>query len=1038
MTAPHQGGASIDARTRSPSVDLAKLAELLAKALDPSNPAAKAIFSCSGSRLVINSSTALRALFGTTGFKEALSGQRDDTRFVREIDIPPIGTKARVGGRLVPGSEGKTTAAIEKLHRVVSAQLDIALSSSTSPAALVAPSAELVLQSLAGQLDVKLPEPPPSAGIVPVGFPPSSRSVADRSRDVARLLSAIELVEGDDWLEGIVKGIQNKLSHDDWDDDEIAPLLKSLRAQKDRAGSQIRRFLDFLDDEALSRVRLQIGFRLMQSISTRGNDPLLASYVANVLGCFNLFGSTAGRTLMLDGSFVFGQRNNCELSELLRQAGFYGCLPVWAEWSAQLFEARISSAQRVATKREVSYRFRINGQNPATSRPAFNSRLDRLEHNLLSEERRGGYLVRSIGELFFLALVIPSADAENTDLQSRALALAAEFKKSPEETVRALLTELRTREDVVERIARNLIKILQVKSNKLIDEANRGVSKFYIALHRGIIDWPALESMASSDTEVLAKQESGNDKIAWFQHVTVTDNPAEVGALVSFPVRTKLIERSISPEGTRREVRMTRKLDCPVLPIQVTPLTSRRGQDGRPVMEVADATAERFDIGIGVRLLYDAASLTLKPAKNDEKPQKEQLRAAACTAFALFSYLALWELISRLKKLEGLGELAAHLIRLQTKGKDTEPEEGTSAVYAACQAIERALCRELLVKMQGFNTQGETKTLRFRKLNTLLALQGGFPVHAQIEGMLDRLAVVSYVTRPCDTHPDNPDADGYLFVSRTFKAVREGVAMTVSVDQMQSRLVETKKSFREPQLILEEIARLRQDGFAHIVLLSHHFGNRHLGRAAERHSPHSTQEFLDSVAAKFPDISVYSLRRDVFPATRLHTRAPAESAFEVSTFAAHKQMYEQSEHDLLRGLHPIYTFATLAVVSESGRPQSGFCTYFFDIEQRLSDLEWGERIRQNILGFTPEGKGVRDTILGVLRTIHYLESERAATSKQLLPVLDPYGWVSPLTTAAAGELRIMERRKRGDVLLSMSAVLAHVTKVLHRRGERKQ
>lgn len=153
------------------------------------------------------------------------------------------------------------------------------------------------------------------------------------------------------------------------------------------------------------------------------------------------------------------------------------------------------------------------------------------------------------------------------------------------------------------------------------------------------------------------------------------------------------------------------------------------------------------------------------------------------------------------------------------------------------------------------------------------------------------------------------------------------------------------------------------------------------------------------------------------------------------TFADHQRMYEQAERELIRGLQPIYTFATLAVITEDGRPQSGFCTYFFDIEQRLSDIEWSETVRQNMLGTTPQGKAVRESILGVLRGIHYLESERAASKSQVLPVLDPFGWAMPGTTAAAGELEVMQRRGKGSVLLSFPALLAHVTKVLHKDKE---
>lgn len=145
-------------------------------------------------------------------------------------------------------------------------------------------------------------------------------------------------------------------------------------------------------------------------------------------------------------------------------------------------------------------------------------------------------------------------------------------------------------------------------------------------------------------------------------------------------------------------------------------------------------------------------------------------------------------------------------------------------------------------------------------------------------------------------------------------------------------------------------------------------------------------------------------------------------------------MYDSQVKDLLRSLMPVYTFATLAVVAEKGRPQSGFCTYFFDSDQRLTNLEWAETIRQNILGIGA-GKGVRDSITGMLRTLHYLESEKPATKEQLLPVLDPFDWASPTTTGSAGELEVLTRRGKGSMLLSFSALLAHVTKVLHREAD---
>lgn len=1032
MSTSNLGGASISARARTPSVNLSRLCELLTQALKPEGTEPGGLIRYQDGRLHLNLIDALRRLYKLPEFKSDLAAG-PDVGFFRDLDLPPRGTSAKVGGRLLPGTESKTTAALVKLQEIISHELDAVLPESEFPN-LLTPSAEQALQTLADRLQVKLPQAPATASMVPIGFAAADRTAAEHEHDVARVLSAVEIVEGRDWLDRLTDGIKNRLRKDDFEDDEIEPIISSLRAQREQPGSQIRHFLDFLDDEALSRVRLQVTFKLMEAVAQHSNKPGLNAYVSRVLEAFKAYASSSGKSMPLEASTVYGQRSNIDLADQIRKATFFTCLPVWADWSVQLFEARVDPENGFATKREVSYRFRVNGNNPETGKSAFASRLDRIEEWLLENPGPDVAAGQSIARLVFLRLVIPdSMDAPTVEpIDALAKQIAAELKDNPVAAIRKLIDELRAREPVMAGISQALIRVLQTKSTKLVDAANRVADKFFVAVHQGVIDWAALRAMSSKRTEILVKNDSGNDNIAWFQHLTITDTPGEVRALASYKVETHLMERSLTPTGERHEVRMVRNLGQPVLPVRFTPLIQPKGEPRRP----ADAMALSFDAGCGVDIEYDIRSLTLKGGvSGDEKASAEQLRTAGCAAFALLTYLALWTVIRRSRAIPGLENLAMYLIRLQPGGKESDPTNGNAAVYAACQAIERALNRELLVKMQGFHTQGNSNTVQFRKRNSLLAMQASFPMMTHVGGSLDKVAVLSYVTRPCDVHPQHPDADGFLFISRTFCAERVGEAMTLRAEHMQSRLVDNRKSFREPELILEEIARLRSLGYQHIVLLSHHYGNRHIGRAAERHSPHGTHEFLEAASTKFPDVYLYPLRRDVFPATRLHTRSAAESAFEVVTFADHQRMYEQAERELIRGLQPIYTFATLAVVTEDGRPQSGFCTYFFDIEQRLSDLEWSETVRQNMLGTTPQGKAVRESILGVLRGIHYLESERAASKSQVLPVLDPFGWAMPGTAAAAGELEVMQRRGKGSVLLSFPALLAHVTKVLHKNKE---
>ena len=63
---------------------------------------------------------------------------------------------------------------------------------------------------------------------------------------------------------------------------------------------------------------------------------------------------------------------------------------------------------------------------------------------------------------------------------------------------------------------------------------------------------------------------------------------------------------------------------------------------------------------------------------------------------------------------------------------------------------------------------------------------------------------------PCDVHPQFGDAEGHLRISRTYVGNRNDSASTLRMECMQSRLVESSKAFKTPQLILEDVARLEK------------------------------------------------------------------------------------------------------------------------------------------------------------------------------------------------------------------------------------
>lgn len=1035
MSSTIRGGSSVSARDRTPSIQLARLADLLATAIPKVGDGiyAMPLMHLEGSTLHLNTRSVISRLLANPLFKPDFE-PGDETGFVRDVELPPYGTTAKLGGRLLPGSEAATAQAIEKLRTAIATELD-SLMSDVDFKALTLPTLHQALDILGSSVGERTPDLPTTATVVPIQFAASGRRADERTKDVARVLSAIETIDGRDWLEVLLNGIAKKLRKDGQEDEFIEEVVAAIQTQRTRPGSQVRLLLDFLDDEALSRVRLQVTFRLMEAVAEQSNRSGFRSYVKRVRACFDKFASAEAESLPLDVSNIYGANNNSDFGDHLRKALFYTCLPVWAEWSVQLFETRTEPTRGFATVREVSYRFRVNGLNPQTGTSAFDTRLDRIKERALDDPSAEQNVKKCVAELVFLYLVLPKSidDADELDLDATAASIASELKLNPTRTLNILHDRLTHRSKVMDEIAEELVSVLQTKSRNLVDVVNRRVDKFTVALGRGIVNWDAVEALTSPKTNILVEPEKGPNSIVWFGHLTISDSPTVPGSIASYSVQTELQERSFAPSGHPEQIELKRDLTSAVLPVRLIPYKwTKATMDWSN--DIPNSSA--FKAGVGVQIEYDLDTLTLKRKDESEKARSEQLRAAVLTAMSLLTYVALWEVIRRTKQAVER-PLSMTMLRLQRSGKRASKEDdahdGNTAIYSVSQALEKALSRELPVKLQGLATMegASSDTYRWKKRGALHALLGSQAVKFKMPGELKKVALVTYVTRPCDMHPMHADADGFLFVSRTYKAVTENGQATVRFDQMQSRLVDTRKEFNTPQLILEEIRRLKEDGFQHIMLLSHHYGNRHIGRAAERHSPHGSLEFLDDAAKRFPDVFLYTLRRDVFPATRLRQRASHESAFEVTSFKDHQAMYDDIGADVLRSLMPIYTFATLAVVGEETRPQSGFCTYFFDVEQRVSDMQLSETVRQNILG-VGAGYGVRKSLVAVLRAIHFMESEKPSSKNNLLPVLDPFDWATPKTTAAAGEVEIMSRRGGRCVLLSIPAVLAHVTKVLHK------
>jgi hypothetical protein len=1051
---PQQSGASVQARGQIPSTDLASLIHFLVKAYPPQEgecreplkwPVLK--FDAEKSRLSINTYGILRRLLAQKELRDAFH-QSPKSGFLRDLVPPSKNFSAKLGGRLFKDNLSGVSQSVTLLKHLVESEIDKA---GVPLDSLLVKNVDLALSTLAKSTGSRDFLKENTARMVAMEFTQPDRPAATREKeDVARVLSAQEDVQAENWLERLAKSIAEAQSYRDEDFDEIQrqTLLETLRQDVDKHDSQVSRFLNFLEDEALARVRLRVSFAIMESLaaqvasSTGSHDQLLVDYVHRASQLLHYFGTPeTPHALHFELSHYYGVMSaDFPISRELVKALFYNCLPVWAECNTQLFESHRVDPQSggVSIVREVSYRFRVNGKDPRSEmEPAFDVRLKQLREILLDDLAISippFILRRSLSELVFLWLVL-NPDLSSSDLLVEANQLLARLNAQGQPYVEALLDDLNSWRSNVNALSKTLVGLLRTKSRNVIAHAQRNIEDLYVVVQESVVDWSSIERSRGKARDPLIKPASDQfEHIEWLNHIQITQKPSEViTPLFSVRVRTLLNERTLSVrDDDSCTVSVQRELPKQLLNITWIPI--RVDEDQHSLKRAHRAIIDpAWRMPAGIDIWYDPERLKFRQKQGFREEDQRQYRAAAGAAMAILVYVVLQVLSEKLTH-PSSEAVPAFMMRFQKQGKKAAKDEGDHWVYAISQAIESALMRDMPVRMQGLVDDGNQAN--YKAKGAAFALSAAFPliVGTKPKPAVDKIAALIYTTRPCDDQPGNSESDGFIFRAKTYlaQAVDQPMAgYRLAFDRMQTHVVETRDAFKRPKLIVEEVSRLQALGYEHIILMSSHFGNRRINRAAPRHSPHTQTVFLDEVAQKFPHVSLYMLRRDVFPATRLHTRAKAESAFEALRISDHDEFSSSLGPGMLKQLIPVYTFATLTIVGkdEAARPQSGFCTYFWDQDYQVKNSEWRERVRSNLLNAS---SGIRSCLLQVLRGLHFLEAEKQPEGGVFKPVLDPFSWMQPASSEAAGEIEVLPgSRRKGNIVLSLPALLSYVTDSLH-------
>ena len=608
MASP-SSGASIGVRVPEPMVDLSPLVQHLAVAIQPWPTPHPKVLETSHSfitwdpwerALILDTNAVLRRLWRTGKALEAMRS------FLGDVDVPRSVARAHLGGVIKPGTEAQLRDATRRLALSIDAEIERAVEEGFDPSILATTATTSVLGALGRQLGIDLERPLPGpTRVVRTHIAPVASSQEQRRDEVARIVDAVEEVESTRaaQFDRFFASVEPRLLDQGYPRRQVAAALQYHRASAERSGTQLDRFFDFLENEALSRVRMQVTSHIMEALGNAaeerlqagvaGDWALLRAYCRRAVGLLGCLGAADGQSVRLNLSAEFGQRAAFTLRDQVAAAGFVTCLPVWPEWRTQMFEDESPPTGSAATgpsiTRELTYHFRVNGIVPETGECSFETRLQRIrDHWLLlrataadptSLPRR---VNRSLAELVFLWAVVPvgedtPADADQALEDARRVAERLESDGKP--ALLEVAADLEARVEVVRRIARALVLLLRTRGTVLARGFAGQRHTYYVNVLPDIVDWQRIA--AELDEPLAASAQSSEEQIDFLRNISISRGESLRNALLSVRVDVHLVERSLRAVGDSAVLATRRVLPDTLAHVVWRPTAARGSSDPR-------------------------------------------------------------------------------------------------------------------------------------------------------------------------------------------------------------------------------------------------------------------------------------------------------------------------------------------------------------------------------------------------------------------------------------------------------------------------
>ena len=1064
-------GASIGVKSSRPSIDLASALGLAARHIAPANGPPQLDFikgrwgrDAAGmpreGTLIIDLAALMKRIMDTPEFKESAN----KTPFLKGIQHPKNAATLKIGGRVPEGSEDAIKDAVVRISRGMKEGITAALASSSdsngvttlatplSPRDLWIPGDQVPahFRRVAGRLGATL-QTKSRFSFQQVRF--MDAGAPGRPDEIARQMTSYEEVEGGDRIAAFLAAAgRHYVSRVGDDQKDVEQDIRTWSDVARTRGSDMHRFMNFLDDEGLSRVRLAISFRIMDALaSTARSEAERAGFQRYVRRLFDLYRAViedVRSDLRIDLVRHFGQDADFSLSDHLVKASFFCALPVWAVWDAQLFEDRPLDTSDSSVRREVCYAFKVNGHNPEENKRAFDARLEAC----LDRLDTGHGCAKALAELLVLDAVLPGSGHDDLDVLSAIRRRMEQLQALPsgQKASEVLKAALEARSATMDAVAEQMVDVLRTKeADAAVHAVIAAPTTLYLNLRDTVLNPGAVDTGKQHPLATRgAMAGSEHEKVDWLKSVHVSSGPSLVGpkVLFSFRVTVHLGDRSARKTGKEVNGEVERLIRDPVALVSFIP--AQRNSDGRPEHDsLAAGTAKAWRANrFSVTVVYAPRLLERWRLRHDDTPVPTENRmAAARVIFASLVQIALEALVDMAESDgqgarggAGFGPGRMVLLRQQLLGRSAPWDDGNHGVYAVSQAVEHVLGKRLPVTLQGLTSEPHSRDIRSRRsfdavmsgFDLRVACDGGTPLH------FGKLGVIAFASRPCDTDPvEGPgDDDRHVVIGRTYlaEASRDGLVL-----RRGPNLADTYSGLEVtngPSVVKEVVKHFVEGGCRAIATISHKFAGRAIGRSAVRHMHHESADFQSRFAAGFPGVVFYPLVRDTMRVVRTRDES-SRIAFEIvgKDDHIHRYVNQAMRADLgRRGIVPFYSLATLFhVKARAGmgmRPQSGFSTYYLLLGHSLEFGNAALRSKDALLEGSPDQLALNE----VIRAMHLLEAEDGTQWGKAKPVLNPAAWMSPATVAGAGEFRVMDRRRRtsGTVELSAVAVVARISSVL--------